>query len=73
MAVDRSQQGTKLNATWPRQQMNEFCSSDCELKGILAKCHAVSAQDPGALMGVSWVHSSPLADIGSSTELLQDP
>ena len=52
--------------------MNEFCSSDCELKGILAKCHAVCAQDLGALMEVSWVHSSPLGDVGSDTELLQD-
>jgi len=53
--------------------MHEFCNSDCELKGILAKCHAVCAQDLGALMEVSWVHSSPLGDIGSNTELFWDP
>lgn len=72
MAVDRSQRGTTLNVMADRQQMNEFCSTDCELKGILAKCHAVCAQDFSALIEVSWVHTSPLRDIGSNLELLQD-
>lgn len=52
--------------------MNEFCSSDCELKGILLKCHAVFAQDLDALTAVNWVHFLPPEAIDSDTELLQD-
>lgn len=52
--------------------MNEFCSSDCELKGILVQCHAVFTLDLGALTEVNWVHFLPREMIASDAKLLQD-
>lgn len=52
--------------------MNEFRSSDCELKGILVQCHAVLAQDLSVLTGVNWIHFLPPETTASDAELLQD-